>query len=43
MEKGWGVDLVRKEWNQLETMVIEWNEVLAAAEHRAAVAYESAK
>jgi hypothetical protein len=37
------VDLVRKEWNQLETMVIEWNEVLAAAEQRAMKAHTKQK
>lgn len=29
------VDLVRKEWNQLETMVIDWAEVLRGCEKRA--------
>lgn len=33
------VDLVRKEWNQLETMIIDWNEVLLKAEERAGRAY----
>jgi hypothetical protein len=33
------VEMVRKNWNRLETMVIEWNKIFTEAEHRTSKAY----